>query len=299
MCQVWTAPSWQELSSRLHRKSDCHPGNVAYHRFMTTARHLRHWKLKSEGVILPEQRLPAGQTIVVGLQHVIAMFGATVLAPILMGFDPNVVVLFSGIGTLIFFVVVGGYVPSFLGSSFSFIAVVIAATAYAGPGPNPNIGIALGGIMAAGMLYTLIGIAVVLAGHGWVEKLLPPLVSGAVIAAIGLNFAPYAVKAVSGSTFDTAIAVITVVTIGGVAVFATGFWQRIPVLIGGTFAYLAHWMLANGLGLGTPIDFSHLADAAWLGMPNFSAPVFDIKAMTMIAPVAIILVAENSGTLRF
>ena len=263
-----------------------------------TAGHLRDWKLKSEGAILPEQRLPAGQTIVVGLQHVIAMFGGTVLAPILMGFDPNVVVLFSGIGTLIFFVAVGGYVPSFLGSSFSFIAIVIAATAYVGPGPNPNIGIALGGIMAAGMLYTLIGIAVVLAGHRWVEKLLPPVVSGAVIAAIGLNFAPQAVKVVSGSTFDTAIAVFTVVTIGGAAVFATGFWQRIPVLIGGTFAYLAHWMLANGLGLGAPIDFGHLADAAWLGMPNFSAPVFDIKAMTMIAPVAIILVAENLGHLK-
>ena len=266
--------------------------------FMMTAGHLRVWKLKSEGVILPEERLPAGQTILVGLQHVVAMFGATVLAPILMGFDPNVVVLFSGIGTLIFFVVVGGRVPSFLGSSFSFIAIVIAATAYAGPGLNPNIGIALGGIMAAGVLYALIGIAVVLAGHGWVEKLLPPVVSGAVIAVIGLNFAPHAVKAVSGSTFDTAIAVITVVTIGGVAVFAPGFWQRIPVLIGGTFAYFAHWMLANGLGIGTPIDFRHLADAAWLDTPNFSAPAFDIKAMTMIAPVAIVLVAENLGHIK-
>ena len=265
---------------------------------MTTAWLPSGWKLKSEGVILPEERLPAVQTVIVGLQHVVAMFGATVLAPILMGFDPNVVVLFSGVGTLIFFVAVGGRVPSYLGSSFSFIAAVIAATAYAGPGPNPNVGIALGGIIAAGVLYTLIGIAVVLAGHSWVEKLMPPVVTGAVVAVIGLNLAPVAVKGVSGGAFDMAIAVVTVAMIGGVAVFAPGFWQRIPILIGGAFAYLLHWVLANGLGLGTPIDFRRVADAAWLGTPNFSAPVFDIKAMTMIAPVAIILVAENLGHIK-
>ena len=86
------------------------------------------WTLRTEGVIAPDERLPAAQTIALGMQHVVAMFGATVLAPLLMGFDPNVAILFSGIGTLIFFVAVGGRVPSYLGSSFSFIAVVIAAT---------------------------------------------------------------------------------------------------------------------------------------------------------------------------
>ena len=115
------------------------------------------WTLRREGVIAPDERLPAGQTIALGLQHVVAMFGATVLAPLLMGFDPNVAILFSGIGTLIFFVLVGGRVPSYLGSSFSFIAVVIAATAYAGSGPNPNLGVALGGIIAAGVFYVVIG----------------------------------------------------------------------------------------------------------------------------------------------
>src|SRR5580704_19421826 len=123
---------------------------------------------KSEGEILPEEHLPAAQMVVVGLQHVVAMFGATVLAPILTGFDPNVAVLFSGIGTLIFFIAVGGKVPSYLGSSFSFIAVIIAATGYSGQGPNPNLGIALGGIIAAGALYAAIGLAVALAGHRWV-----------------------------------------------------------------------------------------------------------------------------------
>src|SRR5262245_15218318 len=256
------------------------------------------WKPKTEGVILPEERLPTGQTIIVGLQHVVAMFGATVLAPLLMGFDPNVSVLFSGVGTLIFFLLVGGRVPSYLGSSFSFIAVVIAATAYAGQGPNPNIGVALGGIIAAGALYAVIGLAVALAGHKWVETLMPPVVTGAVVAVIGRNLAPIVVKGVSASPFDTAIGLVTVVAVGIAAVFAPGAWRRIPILIGGAVAYVIYLVLANAVGLGKPIDFSKLASAPWLGLPNFSSPVFDTRAMVLIAPVAIILVAENLGHVK-
>ena len=256
------------------------------------------WKSKSEGVVLPEERLPAGQTIIVGLQHVFTMFGSTVVLPIFMGFDPNVAILFSGVGTLIFIVAAGGRVPSYLGASASFVPVVIAATAYAGSGANPNIGIALGGIIAAGMLYTLIGVAVVVAGRGWIEKLMPPVVAGAVIAVIGLNLAPIAVKVLSRDTFDAAIALTTVATICVVAVFASEFWRRIPLLVGGTFAYLVHWVLANGLGLGTPIDFHRLGDAAWLGIPNFSTPAFDLNAMITISPVAIVLVVENLGHIK-
>jgi hypothetical protein len=98
-----------------------------------------HWKLKTKGVIMPEERLPWDQTIVSGLQHGVAMAGGTIIGPLIMGFDPNLALLFSGVGTLIFFVIVAGRVPSYLGSSFSFIAVVIAATGYSGHGPNPNI----------------------------------------------------------------------------------------------------------------------------------------------------------------
>src|SRR4030095_11076690 len=139
-------------------------------------------------------------TIALGVQHVVAMFGATVLAPLLMGFDPNVAILFSGIGTLIFFVAVGGRVPSYLGSSFSFIAVVIAATAYAGSGPNANLPVALGGIIAAGALYTAIGLVVMKAGYAWIERLMPPVVTGSVVAVIRLNPAPLALQGVSGQT---------------------------------------------------------------------------------------------------
>src|SRR4051794_33432007 len=169
------------------------------------------WTVKTEGLIMPEERLPAGPTILVGLQHVVAMFGATVLAPLLMGFDPNVAILFSGIATVIFFVVVGGRVPSYLGSSFAFIAGVVAGTGYAGQGGNANVGPALGGIIAAGALYALIGLLVIVAGHGWVERLMPPVVTGAIVAVIGLNLAPIAVKAISGSGFDTWIGLFTVV----------------------------------------------------------------------------------------
>src|SRR3712207_1407213 len=112
------------------------------------------WTLKPAGEVAPDERLPWPQTFVMGLQHVVAMFGATALAPILMGFDPNIAIFFSGIGTLIFFAVTGGRLPSYLGSSFAFIAVVVAATAYAGSGPNLNVPVALGGILAAGALYT-------------------------------------------------------------------------------------------------------------------------------------------------
>src|SRR4051812_2339539 len=150
--------------------------------------------LQQGGVIAPDERLPWPQTAALGVQHVIAMFGATVLAPILMGFDPNIAILMSGVGTLLFFFITGGKVPSYLGSSFAFIGVVIAATAYAGKGGNTNVGVALGGIIACGVLYTIIGAIVQVVGTGWVERLMPPVVTGAVVAVIGLALASIPVK---------------------------------------------------------------------------------------------------------
>jgi uracil-xanthine permease len=264
------------------------------------------WSLKTEGVVMPEERLPAGPTFVVGLQHVVAMFGATVLAPLLMGFDPNVSILFSGIATLIFFVIVGGRVPSYLGSSFAFIGPVLAATGATVGAPNPNIGVALGGIIAAGALYTLIGLVVAVAGHRWVERLMPPVLTGAIVAAIGLVLAPIAINAASGITptnqagdnFARWIALLTVVAVALVAVYAPGMWRRLPILLGAAIGYLAYLILANGMGLGTPIDFSRVGAAAWFGLPNFSSPVFTPEAISLIAPVAVILVAENLGHIK-
>jgi putative pyrimidine permease RutG len=267
---------------------------------------LPRWTLKTEGTIMPDERLPGGQMVVLGLQHVVAMFGATVLAPLLMGFDPNVSILFSGIATLIFFFVVGGRVPSYLGSSFAFIGPVLVATGAAVGQPNPNIPVALGGIIAAGALYFLVGLVVQLAGHRWVERIMPPVVTGAIVAAIGLVLAPIAINSASGITPDNQngtafarwIAVATVVAVGVIAVYAPGIWRRLPVLVGGAIGYLVYFVCANLLGFGPPVDFAKVGEAAWFGLPTFQSPVFSGQAISLIAPVAIILVAENLGHIK-
>ncbi|MFU9045754.1 pyrimidine utilization transport protein G [Acinetobacter tibetensis] len=242
-----------------------------------------------------DEYLPVGRSIVLGLQHAFAMFGATVLAPLLMGFDPNLTIFITGIGTILFFLMTGGRMPSYLGSSFAFIGAVAAATGYAGAGSNPNIALALGGTIACGLVYAGIGLVVMKTGTGWIEKLMPPIVTGAIVMIIGLNLAPITIKSVSTNTFDTWMAVITIVCISAVAVFTRGMVRRLLLLIGLCSAYFVYFLLANVMGWGKPIDFSIIGNAAWFGLPTFHTPVFNANAMLLIAPVAIILVAENLG----
>lgn len=257
------------------------------------------WKLKTEGIIAPDERLPGGQMAALGVQHVVAMFGSTILAPILMGFDPNVAVLMSGIGTIIFFLIVGGHVPSYLGSSFAFIGVVIAATGYtAGSGANPNIPVALGGIVVCGLIYVAVGLIVMSTGVAWIEKLMPPVVTGSVVAVIGLNLAPTAVHSVGSSNFDAWMALLSVFCVGFVAVYTRGLLQKLLILAGLSAAYVIYAILTNGLGLGKPIDFSVIANAAWIGIPHFQTPTFSADAAFLIAPVVIILIAENLGHVK-
>lgn len=259
------------------------------------------WKLKSatDGtVVAPDERLPWPQTTALGMQHVVAMFGANVLCPILMGFDSNVCVLMTGVGTLIFFAVTGGKVPSFVGSSFAFISVVIVATGYGGKGPNANLAVALGGIIACGVVYALIALAVIASGTRWIERLMPPVVTGSVVAVIGLNLAPIPIKGMAPTEFDAWIEAVTFVAIAIVAVFTTGMVRRLLIVVGLIAATLLYAVLTNGLGLGKPIDGTALVNAAWLGIPHFTAPVFDGRALVLIAPVALILVAENLGHLK-
>jgi putative pyrimidine permease RutG len=250
------------------------------------------------GVIAPDERLPWPQTAAMGVQHVIAMFGSTVLAPILMGFDPNIAILMSGVGTLVFFVITGGKVPSYLGSSFAFIGVVIAATTYAGKGPNTHIAVALGGIIACGVIYAAIGAVVQAVGTAWIERLMPPVVTGAVVAVIGLNLAGIPIKNMAASNFDSWMQAVTFTCVGLVAVLTRGMVQRLLILVGLLIASILYAVLANGLGLGKPIDFSGIASAGWIGSPAFTAPLFEASAMLLIAPVAVILVAENLGHLK-
>lgn len=249
-------------------------------------------------VVAPDERLPWPQTAALGVQHVIAMFGATVLAPLLMGFNPNLAILMSGVGTLIFFVVVGGKVPSYLGSSFAFIGVVIAASGYAGQGANAHVGVALGGIVACGALVALIGLAVQAMGTKWIETLMPPVVTGAVVAVIGLNLAGIPIKNMAPTDFDKWMQAVTFVCVGLVAVRTSGMVQRLLILVGLIVASLIYAVLTNGMGLGKAIDLAGIAAAPWFGMPAFVAPVFDANAMLLIAPVAIILVAENLGHIK-
>ncbi|MGJ7487241.1 solute carrier family 23 protein [Variovorax sp. LT2P21] len=249
-------------------------------------------------VVAPDERLPWPQTAAMGVQHVIAMFGATVLAPILMGFNPNIAILMSGVGTLLFFFITGGRVPSYLGSSFAFIGVVIAASGYSGSGPNGNLAVALGGIVACGVLYIAIGALVQAIGTGWIERFMPPVVTGAVVAVIGLNLASVPIKNMQAGNFDAWMQAVTFLCVGLVAVFARGMVQRLLILVGLILATVVYALLTNGLGLGKPVDLSGIANAAWFGLPAFTAPVFTGSAMLLIAPVAIILVAENLGHLK-
>ncbi|MBV6306812.1 uracil-xanthine permease family protein [Candidimonas humi] len=256
-------------------------------------------------VVQPDECLSWPQNIAMGAQHVVAMFGSTILAPLLMGFDTNVAILMSGIGTLIFFLFVGGRVPSYLGSSFAFIGGVIAVTGYTGAGHNANIPLALGAIIVCGLVYAVIGCVVWWVNSrsgdaaGWIDAWMPPVVTGAIVAVIGLNLAPIAAKgAMGGSTFDAVMALMTVLCVGGVAVYTRGTTQRLLILIGLLLACVLYAVCANGLGLGRPMNFAAIAAAPWLGLPRFEAPVFSGHAIGLIAPVAVILVAENLGHIK-
>jgi putative pyrimidine permease RutG len=267
-----------------------------------------HWTVKREGIIAPDERPPAGQSIALGLQHIFAMFGATVLAPILMGFDPNTAIFFSGVGTLIFFVCVRGRVPSYLGSSFSFIAVVLSAEAI---GAGHNIPAALGGIIACGALYALIGLIVMAVGYKWIEYLMPPVVTGTIVMVIGLNLATTAVgdlkintPAFNNPNLDTlgvVFGLLTALAVAGVAVYAPRIIRPLPILLGGVIGYLIYFVLGNVMNLvpaSVQISFSDVWHSAWIGLPNFTTPVVDGHAITLIAPVAIVLVAENLGHIK-
>jgi uracil-xanthine permease len=234
-------------------------------------------------IVFPEQSLPAGRMIGLGLQHVIAMFGATVLAPFLMGFDPNLAIFFSGIGTLIFMVAVRGRIPSYLGSSFAFIGPVIAAKSHGG------VPAALGGIAAAAIVYFVVGALVkTRAGTRAIAALMPPPVTAAVIAVIGIGLAPVGWDM---SSKGWPLALFTLAVAVCVAVAARGFAKLIPVLI----AVIAGYVVA---ALAGGVDFNAVLTAPWIGLPNFVTPTFGFEAISLIVPVVVMLVAENLGHVK-
>src|SRR5690606_37198426 len=219
---------------------------------------LTGWTEKRSGTIAPDERLPWGQSFAMGIQHVLAMFGATVVAPLIMGFDANVAIFFSGIGTLIFFVVTGGRIPSYLGSSFAFIAPVGAVTGSVAMGTfnQADIPKALGGIIAAGLLYTIIGAIVDYTGSGWIDALMPPLVTGAVVAIIGLNLAGAAKGLVDQ---DGWLALITILAIISIALLTKGILGRLPILLGTLVGYLAALILGGTSAGGRDLGFATIS----------------------------------------
>jgi putative pyrimidine permease RutG len=243
-------------------------------------------------MVMPEENLPLVQTLALGLQHVLAMFGATVLAPILMGFDPSLAVFFSGLGTMLFLIITRGKIPSYLGSSFAFIGPVLAAGSQEG-----NISGALFGILVAAAVYALIGLVVLVTGGNWIHVLMPPIVTGAVVMVIGLNLANVAGGMVMA---NWPLAFITLLSAALIAVYARGLPRMLPILLGVTIGYLVALLntlfnLTDAIG---KVDLSGIEKAAWIGVPNFVGPTVDWKAAVLIGPVAVVLVAENLGHVK-
>src|SRR5436190_111240 len=218
-------------------------------------------------VVYPEDRLPWPQTILMGLQHVMAMFGATVLVPLILGFNPNTVIFFSGVATLIFLVVTGFKVPSYLGSSFSFIGSVLAVQG----AQNPNHGLAYAGIVMAGIIYLAIGGIVHVVGVNPIRFLLPPVVTGTVVAVIGLALASAATGNYAGEPFTATVTLLAAVA---AAVYLRGFPRLLPVLIGIVVGYVvsAFYPPCADAKSACHIDFNAIGQASLVGVPSFSFP---------------------------
>ena len=250
------------------------------------------WMLHGDGknvgateIVYPEERLTWLRTIGFGSQHVVAMFGATFLVPLITGFPPATTLLFSGIGTLLFLIITANRLPSYLGSSFAFLAPISAATASGGPS------VALGGIIVVGALLAVIGVVVHLTGTGWIDIVLPPVVSGAIVALIGFNLAPAAKNNFAESPI---VAIITLLAIILSAVFFRGFLGRLSIIIGVIVGYIA-------AAVANEVDFSAVGDAAWVGLPEFTTPSFsadNLGIYLMFLPVVLALVAENVGHIK-
>ncbi len=176
--------------------------------------------------------------------------------------------------------------------------MTLALTSYAGGGPNPQIGLALGGLLACGAVYALVGAVVHLVGSGWIERFMPPVVTGTVVAAIGLGLAAVPVKNMTTGPFDAWMQAVTFVCVALIAVFTGGLLRRLMILAGLLAASVIYAALANGLGLGKPIDLSAVAAAPWLGMPQWQHPVLSAKAALLYVPIVVVLVAENLGHLK-
>ena len=240
--------------------------------------------MRPGAVVAPDERLSWPRTIGIGMQHVVAMFGATLLVPTLTGFPVNTTLLFSGLGTIIFLLITRNKVPSYLGSSFAFIAPLTASQHY-------GVGAQLGGVLLTGAALILVGVIVEWAGKRVIDAVMPPVVTGAIVALIGFNLAPTAVSNVETQPW---VAGVTLLTIVVVTVATRGLLSRLSILIG----VLVGWLFAAMTGGLGEDALQTIADAPWIGLPQFHSPEFHVSAVLVTLPVLVVLIAENVGHVK-
>ena len=250
---------------------------------------LLSWKLHGNGksvkdgdVVKPSERLAWPLTIGVGIQHIAAMFGATFLVPIITGFPPSTTLFFSGVGTLIFLTLTKNKVPSYLGSSFAFLAPIAAAMT------NGGMAVALGGVVATGVILAVVGLVVNAVGIGWINWLLPPIVTGSIVIIIGLNLAGAA-----NNNFKQApvTAIITLAAVALIGAVSKGFLGRISIFGGIVVGYAYAAFIGD-------INFNGVKAAKWVALPTFTTPTFDTNAILLFLPVVLVLIAENVGHVK-
>ncbi|MFC1432624.1 uracil-xanthine permease family protein [Streptacidiphilus sp. N1-3] len=268
------------------------------------------WKLHNGGrpplpgaVVRPDERLSWVRTVGLGAQHVVAMFGASFVAPVLMGLDPNLAIMMSGVATVLFLLATRGRVPSYLGSSLSFVGVAAVIRAQGGSTATVT-----GALLCVGALLLVCGLVVRALGARVIHAVLPPVVTGAVVMLIGFNLAPVAAGTYWPQDQWTALA--TMLFTGFALVALRGFWSRIAIFLGLVFGYLLSWGLdrvfgrihsvdaAGKLTDHWRLDLSAVGRAAWLGLPHFHGPSFSTSAIVVALPVVIALIAENAGHVK-
>lgn len=245
-------------------------------------------------VIQVDERPPLLQSIPLSLQHLFAMFGATVLVPIIFGVNAATILLMNGIGTLIYLFICKGKIPAYLGSSFAFLSPVIIVLEHHG-----GYAYALGGFVVVGLVFVIVALLIGSVGTKWIDIVFPPAAMGAIVAVIGLELVPVAARDAgfipSGENWspDAAVlttSIVTLLTIILGSVLFRGFLKIIPILVGFVVGYL----VANFMGL---VDFQAVRDASWIAVPEFTTPKWSLTSILIILPAALVVVAEHVGHL--
>ncbi len=243
----------------------------------------------SNRVIQVEEKLSFLQTLPLSFQHLFAMFGATVLVPILFKVNPATILLFNGIGTLIYLFICKGKIPAYLGSSFAFLSPVFLVL------PQYGYEAALGGFIVVGAIFSLVALSIKAIGTKWLDIVFPPAAIGAIVAVIGLELAPTAagMAGLTAEVIDPTIITVSIFTLL-VTVFGTvafrGFLAIIPILIG----VISGYILSFFMGI---VDLSAISKAPWLEMPTLYTPEFNLGAILIILPAALVVIVEHIGHL--